>query len=105
VLLVKQVGRNLVGAAPVGMLSGIDADPPRATDGSCRGASRPMIYIHPPAADTLQRYGVGHSSHRPNTKVQDVVVEAFEDWFDKRGLLGPVRAKETKKQRRVKGVS
>ena len=61
------------------MLRGIDADPPRATsDGPCRRTSRLMIYIRPSATETLQRYGVEHSSHSAKTKVHDVALEALE---------------------------
>jgi hypothetical protein len=37
--------------------------------------------------------------------VHDVVIEALKEWFEKRGLEVPVRAKEMKKRCRVKGVS
>jgi hypothetical protein len=37
--------------------------------------------------------------------VHDAVTEALKEWFDKRGLEVPVRAKEMTKQRSVKVVS
>src|SRR4051812_9587831 len=65
-------------------------------------AARLMLYIHPNAAKTLQRYAVEQSGHRAKVKVHDLVIEALEEWFQQHGLPGPVRAKEppTAKPRR-----
>jgi hypothetical protein len=53
-----------------------------------------MLYIHPSAAKTLQRYAVEQSGHRAKVKVHDLAIEALEEWFQRHGLPGPVRAKE-----------
>ena len=48
------------------------------------------------AAKTLARYAVEQSSHRSKVKPHDLIISALEDWFQKHGLPGPVRALEPK---------
>ena len=69
--------------------------PPESADGDLLRdvAARLMLYIHPSAAKTLQRYAVEQSGHRAKVKVHDLVIEALEEWFQQHGLPGPVRAK------------
>jgi hypothetical protein len=57
-------------------------------------AARLMVYIHPAAAKTLKRYAVEQSGHKAYIKVHDIVIEALSEWMERRGLPGPVRAKE-----------
>jgi hypothetical protein len=70
--------------------------PPESADGDLLRdvAARLMLYIHPSAAKTLQRYAVEQSGHRAKVKVHDLAIEALEEWFQRHGLPGPVRAKE-----------
>jgi hypothetical protein len=72
------------------------APPESAEDGDLLRdvAARLMLYIHPSAAKTLQRYAVEQSGHRAKVKVHDLAIEALEEWFQRHGLPGPVRAKE-----------
>lgn len=57
-----------------------------------------LLYLHPSASKTLQRYAVDHSG-TTEVKVHDLLIEAVQDWFDKHGLRGPIRALP----RRVRG--
>lgn len=50
-----------------------------------------LLYLHPNASKTLQRYAVDHSGAN-EVKVHDLLIEAVQDWFDKHGLRGPIRA-------------
>lgn len=50
-----------------------------------------LLYLHPNASKTLQRYAVDHSG-ATEVKVHDLLIEAVQDWFDKHGLRGPIRA-------------
>jgi hypothetical protein len=57
-------------------------------------AARLMIYVHPGAAKTLKRYALEQSGHKATVKVHDLVLTALEEYFERNGLPGPVRAKE-----------
>lgn len=50
-----------------------------------------LLYLHPAASKQLQRYAVDQSGHA-EVKVHDLLIEAVQDWFDKHGLRGPIRA-------------
>lgn len=52
-----------------------------------------MLYLHPNAAKTLQRYALEQSAPGRKVKVHDLLIEAVEDWFRRHGLREPVRAK------------
>ena len=63
-------------------------------------AARTTLYMHPAAAKTLARYAVEQSGHRSKVKPHDLIISALEDWFQKHGLPGPVRALEPKPSKR-----
>ena len=50
-----------------------------------------LLYLHPAASKQLQRYAVDQSGDT-EIKVHDLLIEAIQDWFDKHGLRGPIRA-------------
>ena len=50
-----------------------------------------LLYLHPAASKQLQRYAVEQSGDT-EVKVHDLLIEAVQDWFDKHGLGGPIRA-------------
>jgi len=60
-----------------------------------------MLYIHPDAAKSLQRYALEQSTLGQKVKVHDLLIEAVEDWFRRHGLRETVRAKEPKKNKRL----
>lgn len=60
-----------------------------------------MLYLHPDAAKSLQRYALEQSAPGRKVKVHDLLIEAVEDWFRRHGLREPIRAKEPKKKKRL----
>ena len=42
---------------------------------------------------TFARYALEQSSHRNKVRPLDIIIEAIEDYFQRHGLQGPVRAK------------
>src|SRR5690242_17747224 len=52
-----------------------------------------VVYLHPAAHKTIARYALEQSSHRNKVRPHDIIIEAIEDYFQRHGLQGPVRAK------------
>jgi hypothetical protein len=69
-----------------------------------RGGRRPildksaptLVYIHPAAKHQLRQYAV---SQGLKTKVHDLMIEALEEWGERRGLAGPWRVPPSKPRR------
>ena len=83
--------------------AGADTSGPFAKEGAIRQtlkqvAKTHLLYLHPAASKQLQRYAVEQSGDA-EVKVHDLLIEAVQDWFDKHGLRGPIRALP----RRVRG--
>jgi hypothetical protein len=53
-----------------------------------------LVYIHPQAHKTLLRYSVEQTTFRGRVRVHDLIILALEEFFEHRGLAGPVRAKD-----------
>jgi hypothetical protein len=53
-----------------------------------------LVYIHPQAHKTLLRYSVEQTTFRGRVRVHDLIILALEEFFERRGLAGPVRAKD-----------
>lgn len=60
-----------------------------------------MLYIHPDAAKSLQRYALEQSAPGKKVKVHDLLIEAVEEWFRRHGLRETVRAKEPRRKARL----
>jgi len=56
-------------------------------------AQQYVIYLHPAAHKTIARYALEQSGHRNKIRPHDIIINAIEDFFEKHGLQGPVRAK------------
>ena len=56
-------------------------------------AQQYVIYLHPAAHKTIARYALEQSGHRSKIRPHDIIISAIEDFFEKHGLQGPVRAK------------
>ena len=56
-------------------------------------AQQYVIYLHPAAHKTIARYALEQSGHRNKVRPHDIIINAIEDFFEKHGLQGPVRAK------------
>jgi hypothetical protein len=69
-----------------------------------RGGRRPildksaptLVYIHPAGKHQLRQYAV---SQGLKTKVHDLMIEALEEWGERRGLAGPWRVPPSKPRR------
>jgi len=59
-------------------------------------AQQVMIYMRPEAHKALNRYALEQSTFRNKIKPHDLLVEAVQDWFDKRGLREQVRVEPEK---------
>jgi hypothetical protein len=55
-----------------------------------------LVYIHPAAKHQLRQYAV---SQGLKTKVHDLMIEALEEWGERRGLAGPWRVPPSKPRR------
>jgi hypothetical protein len=83
-------------------------EPPQEDSGNMaeqgRGVRRPildksaptLVYIHPAAKHQLRQYAV---SQGLKTKVHDLMIEALEEWGERRGLAGPWRVPPSKPRR------
>ena len=92
--------------APVSYPTLVQPEPERHEEGQGGDllrdvAARTTLYMHPAAAKTLARYAVEQSGHRSKVKPHDLIISALEDWFQKHGLPGPVRALEPKPPKRA----
>ncbi len=56
-------------------------------------AQQYVVYLHPAAHKTIARYALEQSGHRNKVRPHDIVINALEDFFEKHGLQGPIRAK------------
>ena len=56
-------------------------------------AQQYVVYLHPAAHKTIARYALEQSGHRNKVRPHDIIISAIEDFFEKHGLQGPVRAK------------
>lgn len=56
-------------------------------------AQQYVLYLHPAAHKTIARYALEQSGHRNKIRPHDIIINAIEDFFEKHGLQGPVRAK------------
>jgi len=56
-------------------------------------AQQYVVYLHPAAHKTIARYALEQSGHRSKIRPHDIIINAIEDFFEKHGLQGPVRAK------------
>lgn len=69
-----------------------------------RGGRRPildnsaptLIYVHPAGKHQLRSYAVAQGL---KVKVHDLLLEALEEWGEKRGLAGPWRVPPSKPRR------
>jgi len=88
---------------PVGHAAPPQDDPGHVADHG-RGERRPildksaptLVYIHPAAKHQLRQYAV---SQGLKTKVHDLMIEALEEWGERRGLVGPWRVPPSKPRR------
>lgn len=55
-----------------------------------------LLYLHPAGKHQLRQYAV---SSGLKVKVHDLLVEALEEWGNKRGLAGPWRVEHSKPRR------
>ncbi len=51
-----------------------------------------MVYVNPQAAKTIAEYALAKSSFRNKVKAHDIWLTAMEEFFERNGLRGPVRA-------------
>src|ERR1700687_5661881 len=97
----------LPGIAALGPSEGDTTPPQNDPDynaGQGRGGRRPildksaptLVYIHPAAKHQLRQYAV---SQGLKTKVHDLMIEALEEWGERRGLAGPWRVPPSKPRR------
>ena len=61
-------------------------------------AQQYVVYLHPAAHKTIARYALEQSGHRNKVRPHDIIINALEDFFEKHGLPGPVRAKPSLKR-------
>ena len=81
-------------------------DPPvePGTEGGRGGGRRPildksaptLIYVHPAGKHQLRSYAVAQGL---KVKVHDLLLEALEEWGERRGLAGPWRVTPSKPKR------
>jgi len=55
-----------------------------------------LVYVHPVGKHQLRQYAV---SQGLKTKVHDLMIEALEEWGERRGLVGPWRVPPSKPRR------
>jgi hypothetical protein len=55
-----------------------------------------LIYVHPAGKHQLRSYAVAQGL---KVKVHDLLLEALEEWAERRGLAGPWRVPPTKPRR------
>jgi hypothetical protein len=60
-------------------------------------AQQYVIYLHPAAHKTIARYALEQSSFRSKVRPHDLIIQAIEEFFERNGLPGPVRAKPKEK--------
>jgi hypothetical protein len=56
-------------------------------------AQQYVIYLHPAAHKTIARYALEQSSFKAKVRPHDIIMTAIEEYFERNGLPGPVRAK------------
>lgn len=47
-----------------------------------------IVYLHPDGKYELKRYALARG---PKVKVHDLLIEAIQEWADRKGLAGPFR--------------
>jgi|ERR1700680_4225219 hypothetical protein len=55
-----------------------------------------LVYVHPSGKHQLRQYAVAQGL---KVKVHDLLLEALEEWGEKRGLVGPWRVPPSKPRR------
>lgn len=60
-------------------------------------AQQYVVYLSPAAHKTIARYALEQSSHRNKVRPHDIIITAIEEYFERHGLPGPVRAKPKEK--------
>jgi hypothetical protein len=55
-----------------------------------------MLYLHVDGVRTLDEYALAQSTLHKKVKRHDLILEAIEEWAEKRGLKAQFRAKERK---------
>lgn len=82
----------------------VPATPAEKDNEQGRGGRRPildnsaptLIYVHPAGKHQLRSYAVAQGL---KVKVHDLLLEALEEWGEKRGLVGPWRVPPSKPRR------
>lgn len=59
-------------------------------------AHQTMMYLHAEGVRALDEYALAKSSLHRKIKRHDLIVEAIEEWAEKRGIKAQFRAKERK---------
>jgi hypothetical protein len=59
-------------------------------------AHQTMMYLHADGVRALDEYALAKSSLHRKVKRHDLIVEAIEEWAEKRGIQAQFRAKERK---------
>ena len=79
---------------------GRGTEPERAPTGTTlkEVSAHVMIYLHPDADRALKEYALAKSAFRRKVKAHDLIIEALEEWFAKRGINTPVRAQKFDKK-------
>ena len=81
-------------------------NPPEDEAREGRGGRRPileksaptLVYLHPAGKHQLRSYAVAQGL---KVKVHDLMLEALEEWGEKRGLAGPWRVPTSKPRRQL----
>src|SRR3954453_15019111 len=55
-----------------------------------------MLYLHPDGKYELKRYALARG---PKVKVHDLLLEAVEEWAERRGIAAPFRVPSQKRRR------
>jgi hypothetical protein len=64
-------------------------------------AQQYVLYLHPAAHKTIARYALEQSSYRNKVRPHDIIITAIEEYFERNGLPGPIRAKEPVNRRKA----
>jgi hypothetical protein len=60
------------------------------------------VYVHPQAHKTIAEFALAESTFKNKVKPHDIWLRAMEEFFERNGLKGPVRAKEKPRKRKVR---
>src|SRR3954467_15670107 len=96
----NQVKRAPPPGAPPGPSASAAPEPPPAFEARHRpmeSKSDPTIlYLHPDGKYELKRYALARG---PKVKVHDLLLEAVEEWAERRGIAAPFRVPSQKRRR------